>query len=244
MVSLEGQERRLHLLYIQADRQRRNEKLVAESPLNMHLQGRVTRLEDRHPKAPKGSELLGTLQPYSWIYATLTRVSSNRAREERALAIERRLQALSGGSTSNVKDELPDESEEEYETTAETDAERRDALLISKQDEDEIEYLGSGKSWRTFEDDFSFVGASQSGLDPPGRSSTPPSTSSTGAGKSQSISKGLGNMVKAEVDLRKKEALGLAPVKGKGRTLGIKPLQPPPMPPAPVNGWCCSACTL
>ncbi|KAH6913065.1 WLM domain-containing protein [Coprinopsis sp. MPI-PUGE-AT-0042] len=175
------------------------------------------------------------------------RAASNRAREERALAVERRLQALSQGtsSTSQVKDESPDASdEEEYEATGETDAERRDALLNSKQEDDEIEYLGSGKSWRAFDDDFSFVSGPQSGTDPPGRSSTEASTSSSRARNPGSAPKGLGNLVKAEVELRKKEALGLAPVKGKGRTLGTKPLQQPPVPPAPANGWSCTVCTL
>ena len=55
---------------------------------------------------------------------------------------------------------------------------------------------------------------------------------------------GLGRMVKAEIDLRKKESLGMAPVKGSGRTLGprstgmIQNAQMTPMK------WACLVCTL
>ena len=55
---------------------------------------------------------------------------------------------------------------------------------------------------------------------------------------------GLGGMVKAEIDLRKKESLGMAPVKGRGRTLGsistgmIQNVQSTP------TKWGCLVCTL
>ncbi|KAJ7158784.1 WLM domain-containing protein [Mycena filopes] len=91
---------------------------------------------------------------------------SKRAREERALAAERRLQALQGGaqqaSTSKVStsnDRLPSESEdqssdEEIEIVSETDAERRQALHNSEESPDLLTL--SGKTWRDFEDDFYF----------------------------------------------------------------------------------------
>ena len=51
---------------------------------------------------------------------------------------------------------------------------------------------------------------------------------------------GLGGMVKAEIELRKKESLGMAPVKGSGRTLGSRSqnVQLTPMK------WDCLVCTL
>ena len=58
---------------------------------------------------------------------------------------------------------------------------------------------------------------------------------------------GLGGMVKAEIDLRKKESLGMAPVKGSERTLGprstgnsgmLQNVQSTPMK------WDCLVCTL
>ncbi len=66
---------------------------------------------------------------------------------------------------------------------------------------------------------------------------------------------GLGKMVQTEVDLRKKEALGMAPVKGGGRTLGSRrPVPRSPSvssseealvkEPAPERPWSCPVCTL
>jgi hypothetical protein len=62
--------------------------------------------------------------------------------------------------------------------------------------------------------------------------------------KAKSNAVGLGRMVQAEMDLRKKESLGMAPVKGSGRTLGSRPtgmiqnVQSTPMK------WGCLVCTL
>ena len=52
---------------------------------------------------------------------------------------------------------------------------------------------------------------------------------------------GLGRMVKAEIDLRKKESLGMAPVKGSGRTLGSRSTE---MIPSTPMKWDCLVCTL
>ncbi|EAU85321.2 hypothetical protein CC1G_07591 [Coprinopsis cinerea okayama7 len=187
------------------------------------------------------------------------RAASNRAREERALAAERRLQALTGSlSVSSAKSEDPnssDESDEEFEITTETDAERREALLNSKQSEDEIEYLGSGKSWRMFEDDFTF--SKSTGTQPSSRGFTSKQESNSQSSGSASTLKqmigsarlresptnlGLGKLVQSEIDFRKKESLGLASTKGKGRTLGNKPRSP--SPPPVEDGWSCQVCTL
>ena len=52
---------------------------------------------------------------------------------------------------------------------------------------------------------------------------------------------GLGGMVKAEIDLRKKESLGMAPVKGSGRTLGSRSTGMKQLTP---TKWDCLVCTL
>lgn len=66
---------------------------------------------------------------------------------------------------------------------------------------------------------------------------------------------GLGKMVQTEIDLRKKESLGMAPVKGGGRTLGSTKSIPKIPPrndtqdkslrePHTGNHWSCLICTL
>jgi hypothetical protein len=66
---------------------------------------------------------------------------------------------------------------------------------------------------------------------------------------------GLGKMVQTEIDLRKKESLGMAPVKGGGRTLGPTKSIPKIPPrndirdkslrePHTGNHWSCLICTL
>ena len=61
---------------------------------------------------------------------------------------------------------------------------------------------------------------------------------SSRARHSKSNAIGLGKMVEAEIDLRKKESLGMAPVKGGGRTLGSRSAQSTP------TKWDCLVCTL
>ncbi|TFK28098.1 WLM-domain-containing protein [Coprinopsis marcescibilis] len=166
------------------------------------------------------------------------RAASNCAREERALAAERRLKALAGGSESSgsavppLKEEEDDagSDDEQFETVGETDAERREYLISSKQDKDDNESLGSGKYWSIFEKDFNFSKTADS--DKPGPSRLP------AAGPSRL---GIGKLVQAEIQDRKKEALGLAPIKGK-RTIGQKPRER--SPPVEPEGWGCLVCTL
>jgi hypothetical protein len=104
---------------------------------------------------------------------------SKRARDERALAAERRMQALRSifsnhfcvwsfinfdfkaqpnASTSVAPTFASDEefSDDEVEFVAETDTERRQALLSSEQDDDLRQKLGSESSWTQFENDFNF----------------------------------------------------------------------------------------
>lgn len=78
-------------------------------------------------------------------------------------------------------------------------------------------------------------------------------SASKGKGKATvlpSTSLGLGKMVQTEIDLRKKESIGMAPVKGGGRKLGAKPkpepeYQPPEMQnDRPPSAWSCLVCTL
>ena len=76
---------------------------------------------------------------------------------------------------------------------------------------------------------------------------------SKGKGKATvlpSTSLGLGKMVQTEIDLRKKESIGMAPVKGGGRKLGAKPKPEPEFKPPEMqndrspSAWSCLVCTL
>jgi hypothetical protein len=55
---------------------------------------------------------------------------------------------------------------------------------------------------------------------------------------------GLGGMVKAEIDLRKKESLGMAPVKGNGRILGSRSTGMIQKEQSTPTNWDCLVCTL
>ena len=238
--------------------------------------GRVT---SKYAFAGEGQSLAGGSEAES---SKGKRASSNRAREERAAAAERRLKALLGGedllllllnlpcahpstsesSSSQATRKTEEGSEaldEEGEVIPETDRERRQALLSSKEEDDNVQFLGAGKSWRMFEDEFKFIASSESkngessksgkhlgtieipsddeGCDLPTLSG---STSTIGqASSSQSLkgktkdrsegSLGLGKLVQSEIDFRKKESLGLTPTT-KPRTLGSsKPKGPSPL---------------
>ncbi|KAF8159577.1 WLM domain-containing protein [Crassisporium funariophilum] len=233
--------------------------------------------------------------------------ASKRAREERALATERRLRALQGlqepeTSTSKPADSpTEDESSDgEIEFVPETDMERREALLASEPDINVQEKLGSGNSWEDFEQDFNFNNrnedsGSKSAIDDIIELSSdedddaqacdvPVASGSTftsghigkdkGKGKANpwsslpakqpgvssvmtsspnpksSILKplGIGNLVQTEVDLRKKESLGMAPTKSGGRTLGSRPNETelPILHESPLASatWSCLVCTL
>ncbi|TEB33376.1 WLM-domain-containing protein [Coprinellus micaceus] len=271
--------------------------------------GRVT---SKYAFAGEGNALVGDSEEGS----KGKRAASNRAREERALAAERRIQALLGGepiqdthwgqstqwcllASSSTGDQAGDGSEDEFEDVKETDADRRQTLLSSKSEDDDIELLGAGKSWQMFLDDFDFTrsprtdskGAGKGkeaavasgskdlgtidissedeegrdGCDIPRTSGSMSTVGSTGVpssqrkggtrgsdgGKASEKSRGpslntgalgLGKLVQTEIDFRKKESLGMAPVKGGGRTLGSAPRRPSSPPTA--SQWTCELCTL
>jgi DNA-dependent metalloprotease WSS1 len=176
-----------------------------------------------------------------------------------------------------------EESDLEFESVRETDAERREALLKSDKDTDLSNKLGRSSSWKGLEQEFDFNNRDQ------GTSSNIPiddiidltsdddnddrcniavasgstfihgqSNAAKGKGKSDpsddfkgntsskarhptSNAIGLGRMVKAEIDLRKKESLGMAPVKDSGRTLGSRSTG---MMQSKPTKWDCLVCTL
>ncbi|KAK0469808.1 WLM domain-containing protein [Desarmillaria tabescens] len=167
---------------------------------------------------------------------------SKRAREERALAAERRLQALQSRKLhpEDVKEEeedIADRSDSEVEIISETDGERRQALISSEKDN-----LHNLKfSWEEFKDDFIFTGDGKDNIieissDEENVKGEPcdipvPSGSTFTSGinnkakhnkNKESPPLGLGKLAKTEVDFRKKEALGMAPTQG-SRKLGGQP---------------------
>ncbi|PPQ65296.1 hypothetical protein CVT26_000256 [Gymnopilus dilepis] len=212
------------------------------------------------------------------------RANSKKAREERALAIERRLAALQGGPQAPAETPEGDEeeSDDEVEFVSETDAERRQALQEAEQGQESNQKLGPGFSWSQFKDEFNFDnGSSASGSKQPqvvgdileifsdedeanacdvpvasgSTYTTTPSTASSVKGKGKaSLNKqdgkslGLGKLVQSEIDFRKKEALGMALVKGGGRKLGSKPDDAQnskvKTSSSPGGVWSCLVCTL
>ncbi|KAJ4500684.1 WLM domain-containing protein [Lentinula lateritia] len=172
---------------------------------------------------------------------------SKRAREERAFAAQKRLQSASAlsssaahltsptASTSYASDE---EFLEDAEIITETDADRKQTLLATEKDED-LKNLHSGTSWKDFENDFIFTGRGRTNVAVISSDEESDPFSATMKGKrkadafeplkepSSKIFKNansksglrLGNLVKTEVDFRKKEALGMTPVQGEGRTI-------------------------
>lgn len=152
------------------------------------------------------------------------KASSKRAREERALAAERRLLALqktAGPSTSTPRDESDSElgSDEDVEV-AETDEDRRKRMLDIMSEAD-LEGLKYGD----FDNEFTLPSSSSMGkgrataddvIDTEDDPKPPPA-------KKKKLS-ALG-LVKDEVEYRKKEALGMV---GSGRSLGGGPSKQPP----------------
>ncbi|KAE9407704.1 WLM-domain-containing protein [Gymnopus androsaceus JB14] len=185
---------------------------------------------------------------------------SKRAREERALAAERRLLQASSSTIPppplaeySDSDEHPDDSD----IIAETDADRRSTLLTAEQDQD-LGNLSSGTSWRDFQNDFVFTGQGQS-IDISSESEDESGSDVKAKGKRKAseqpkeppvkVAKTTKNtdpkstLVSSEIAFRKKEALGMAPVKGKGRTIGSAQAEDSKS----KNGdscWSCLVCTL
>ncbi|KAJ6531747.1 WLM domain-containing protein [Mycena capillaripes] len=190
-----------------------------------------------------------------------------RAREERALAAERRIRALQAASqqastskdSHSKSDSEDDTSEEEVdelegddedEVVRETDTQRRQTLHRSERLEDLLAL--DETSWRDFENEFIFTGhkakrSSEGIIDISSDDDIPVASGSTfvmpppkkSPDHSKDSKTGLGNMVQSEISLRKKESLGMAPVKARSRVLGggIRDTQKEPE-------WACHVCTL
>ncbi|KAJ8072528.1 hypothetical protein PM082_016087 [Marasmius tenuissimus] len=185
------------------------------------------------------------------------RANSNRAREERALAAERRLQTSEQQSEKASTSRLSagtdyDESDSDIEFV-ETDADRRKVLLDSGLEDPS----NTAISWEDFDDDCIFVGAGQSGVVPLSRATNDvsPGSSDHTKGKRKADNHGhlstgpqpkaprarerdesdppmssFRGMVQDEIHFRRQESLGMQP--GKARQLGAIPssaqsVQPP-----------------
>ncbi|KIL67558.1 hypothetical protein M378DRAFT_159365 [Amanita muscaria Koide BX008] len=169
---------------------------------------------------------------------------SKRAREERALAAEKRLQALQASSTASthvVPKEESSETEEETDSDieiAETDTQRRQALLNSGEQDNDIARLDRANSWKEFQREFDFGSKSPNHeCDIPVASgstfTTKESKPKSLAGSSSTTSKplrpssssykgkaptniGAGKLVQTDIKFRKKEAIEMS---NGGRTL-------------------------
>ncbi|KAK2463407.1 hypothetical protein APHAL10511_004493 [Amanita phalloides] len=174
------------------------------------------------------------------------RAGSKRAREERAIATERRIKALqeqSKASTSKPQISKEEGSEEDSGgevEIVETDADRRQALLNSGDQENDLLRLNKSNAWEEFQREFNFGYAhrderecdlpiasgstfttgkgkkpQRSPHEPPSLTSKPPHPPSSSKGKASSDI-GLGKIVHTEIQFHKREALGLT---RPGRTL-------------------------
>ncbi|KAI5890112.1 WLM-domain-containing protein [Schizophyllum commune H4-8] len=187
---------------------------------------------------------------------------SKSAREERLAAIEKRLRGLQGSAASTTPPEPSpdvleiDSDSDEEDRIEETDYERRQRLKEAEDGGDGVEGI---ISWDDYADDFIFGKPGGSATDPTGPS--PPASSSTRTPTSKSTrtptskasgsatkgkapaSIGLGKLVQSEIDLREKEAVGLAPVKNEAtRKLGGRPQARKGE--RAESKWSCLACTF
>ncbi|KAF8920291.1 WLM domain-containing protein [Mucidula mucida] len=154
---------------------------------------------------------------------------SKRAREERALAAEKRLRLLQG-SSSVERAFLDEDNSSEGEEEPETDADRKNTLFTDQgQDLDELRF-----SWNDFKNDFVFTGNGRSeviDISTDEEDVIPP----TIKGKE----KDHRNLVESEIYVRKKEALGMDSGSSKNR-LKEAPKDGHIRP----NEWGCRVCTL
>ncbi len=148
------------------------------------------------------------------------------------MAAEKRLKALQGQTSVKEESESGEDSDDEIEII-ETDAERRQTLLNTGEQENDLLRLDKATSWKEFQREFNFgyvqhddnecdipvasgstftTGSMQQKSQKP----TPkPEPVSSRKGKASSDI-GLGKLVQTEIQFRKREALGMT---GSGRTL-------------------------
>ncbi|KAF7336626.1 hypothetical protein MVEN_02097100 [Mycena venus] len=170
------------------------------------------------------------------------------------------LESEEDGDAELEEDEL--DEDDEGEPVGETDAERRKALIHSGDFEDLLAL--NAKGWKDFGNDFNFSRhnakepsepielssddegddipvASGSTFVMPSRKKSPHSRKDDSHKAQNNAGFGLGNMVQSEISLRKKESLGMAPVKAGSRVLGdgipARKTQEEPQ-------WACHMCTL
>ncbi|EIM91267.1 WLM-domain-containing protein [Stereum hirsutum FP-91666 SS1] len=198
------------------------------------------------------------------------RAGSKKAREERALAFERRIAALQGKGTSSENGQDSDSDSSDFEIVPETDSDRRRAMLDSDPTGN-AKLKGTNGKLEDFWDEFIIprASSSSSGSQPKGKEkeTNVPSgatakkdgdglkqrtldggavgTGSDVKGNGKGAAKGrgmvLGNIVQDEVEYRKKEALGMTKEQSEGRTLGGNTKRPGP---GLESGWACLICTL
>lgn len=194
-------------------------------------------------------------------------IYSKRAREERAIAAEKRLRALQDQAKDIATEESGEESDDEIEII-ETDAERRQTLLNSGEQENDLQRLDKANSWKEFRREFNF-GYTKDECDLPvasgstfttantgkkefkhhlASSSSMPKPATTKPGKSKVPSDiGLGKFVQNEIQFRKREVLGMT---GPGRTLAdsddeiIVVSEPQRVSSGSQAQWECLICTL
>ncbi|KAJ7903525.1 WLM domain-containing protein [Mycena olivaceomarginata] len=169
---------------------------------------------------------------------------------------EDKLDASRQGSRSDESEEEElEEDEFGDEPVGETDAERRQALLRSGNSED-LQGL-KAKGWKDFQNDFNFtrhdakkkipeaiidissdddndipVASGSTFVMPSPKKASAKDSKTKEGGKSGAL--GLGGLVQSEISLRKKESLGMAPVKAGSRVLGVPKTQQ----------WACHMCTF
>jgi hypothetical protein len=187
-------------------------------------------------------------------------VCSKRAREERALAAEKRLKALQDQAPIKEEESEEEDSDDEIEII-ETDAERRQTLLNTGEQENDLLRLDKATSWTEFQREFNFGYGQHDECDLPvasgstfttGSTPTPKPVSSRSSKGKASSDIGLGKLVQTEIQFRKREALGMT---GPGRTLvdsddEIIVSEPSRIPRSnastsvPQAQWECLVCTL
>ncbi|KAF7330573.1 hypothetical protein MVEN_02497500 [Mycena venus] len=188
---------------------------------------------------------------------TLRQASTSKSPQRETIS---ELESEEDGDAELEEDEL--DEDDEGEPVGETDAERRKALIHSGDFEDLLAL--NAKGWKDFGNDFNFSRhnakeplepielssddegddipvASGSTFVMPSRKKSPHSRKDDSNKAQNNAGFGLGNMVQSEISLRKKESLGMAPVKAGSRVLGggipARKTQEEPQ-------WACYMCTL